>query len=64
MRVSPLLGDVHHLTLHVQMAIGLSGSTMERATFLLRRMFLSFTRPLAELTRICDPSRSNQTGVT
>src|SRR5262245_27155598 len=37
---------------------------MESATLLFRRMFLSLTRPLAELTRICDPSRSNQTGVT
>src|SRR3989304_3276468 len=35
---------------------------IESATRLLRRMFLSFTRPLAELTRICVPSKSHHTG--
>src|SRR5215472_10662534 len=29
-----------------------------------RRMLLSLTRPLAELTRTCLPSKSTQTGVT
>src|SRR3972149_2161196 len=37
---------------------------IESAPRLLRRMFLSFTRPLAELTRICVPSKSHHTGVT
>src|ERR1700740_1650720 len=37
---------------------------MDRATRGSRRIFLSFTRPRAELIRTCLPSKSTQTGVT
>src|SRR3974377_151307 len=37
---------------------------MARAIRRLRRMFLSLTRPLAELMRKCAPSKSNHTGAT
>src|SRR3970040_542366 len=37
---------------------------IESATRLLPRLFYSFPPPLAELTRICVPSKSHHTGVT
>jgi hypothetical protein len=50
--VRSLFGDFDHLTLHVQMAIWIVRIDDGGGYFLLRRMFLSFTRPLVELTRI------------
>jgi hypothetical protein len=63
-RVCALFRDIDHFALHRQMAVGVVRVEDRNRTFLLRRMFLSFTRPLALLIRIFDPSRSHQTGVT